>query len=58
MVGDSERDLIAGKDAGCKTILALSGKLSRSDIENLACRPDFIAGDLAQAADIVIDLAR
>ncbi len=55
MVGDTERDLIAGKDAGCKTILALSGKLSLSDIENLACRPDFIADDLAKAVDIIIE---
>lgn len=51
LVGDTERDIIAGKSAGCRTVLVLTGKLDRDTAERLACRPDFVADDLADAAE-------
>lgn len=56
MVGDSERDIIAGKRAGCKTVLVLTGKLAREDTEYLTDKPDFVANDLSDAAEYIISL--
>lgn len=55
-VGDAERDIIAGKSADCKTVLVLTGKLTRQDAVNIDNRPDFIANDLAEAAEYIINL--
>lgn len=54
MVGDSERDIIAGKAAGCKTILVLTGNLAREDVEHLSCKPDLIADSLEEAAALIV----
>lgn len=54
MVGDSERDIIAGKAAGCKTVLVLTGKLTRGDIEHLSSKPDLIADSLAEASALIV----
>lgn len=51
MIGDAERDIIAGKAAGCRTILVLSGKLSRKEADDLTSKPDYIAQNLAEALD-------
>ena len=56
MIGDSEKDVLAGKSAGCGTVLVLSGFLTRDDAANIACRPDFAARDLSEAADYVVNL--
>jgi D-glycero-D-manno-heptose 1,7-bisphosphate phosphatase len=48
MVGDSERDMQAGKSAGCRTILLVPEGL-RSEIP-----ADFVATDLAAASEIVL----
>jgi len=53
-IGDSERDIQAGKNAGMKTILVLSGKSSRGDADRWILKPDHICEDLLEAADIVI----
>jgi hypothetical protein len=49
MVGDSERDMQAGQSAGCRTILLVPKGL-HSEIP-----ADFVATDLAAAADIVLE---
>jgi histidinol-phosphate phosphatase family domain/HAD-superfamily hydrolase, subfamily IIIA len=55
VVGDSERDIIAGKRMGCPTILVLCGKTkTREAVGNFAVRPDFIAEDLLDAVNTVI----
>lgn len=56
MVGDSERDIIAGKNAGCKTILVLTGKISNSMAAGLSCKPDYVAPNLLDAANIIVKL--
>ncbi len=46
MVGDREKDLVAGRRAGCRTILVGAQKV--------ALPPDFSAPDLARAADWIL----
>jgi D-glycero-D-manno-heptose 1,7-bisphosphate phosphatase len=51
MIGDSARDIIAGRAAGCRTILLTA---SPDDPDSRESRPDFTAADLVEAANIVI----
>lgn len=53
-IGDHERDILAGKNAGCKTILVLTGALTRQAAENLECKPDYMADDLSDAVDYML----
>ncbi len=53
-IGDSERDIIAGKKAGLKTILVLSGKSTREDAAGWEIKPNNISEDLAGAVKVVI----
>ncbi|MDP8265219.1 MAG: HAD-IIIA family hydrolase [Candidatus Aceula lacicola] len=54
-VGDDKTDIEAGHNAGCKTILVLSGKNRRKDAKNWVVQPDFIAKTLSDARKIIID---
>ena len=49
MVGDRWRDVDCGHAAGCRTIF-----IDRSYAEELRQKPHFSAGNLAQAADIIL----
>jgi D-glycero-D-manno-heptose 1,7-bisphosphate phosphatase len=49
MVGDRWRDIDCGHAAGCKTVL-----IDRHYAEALKQKPDFSAGNLAGAADIIL----
>lgn len=51
MIGDTERDVQAGKSAGCRTVLLLTGKLTKEDVKTFACKPDDVASDLREAAE-------
>ncbi len=54
MIGDSlDVDILGGQHAGTHTLLVLSGRSSREDIERLAIRPEHVYGDLA---DVLKDL--
>ncbi|HOL22178.1 MAG TPA: D-glycero-beta-D-manno-heptose 1,7-bisphosphate 7-phosphatase [bacterium] len=54
-IGDSEIDVQAGKSAGVKTIVVLSGKTKTApEIENWDVKPDYIFSDLREAADFII----
>jgi histidinol-phosphate phosphatase family protein len=55
-VGDTERDMQAGKEVGLKTVLVLSGKSSREDAGDWEYKPDHICEDLAEAVDLIIAL--
>ena len=50
MIGDSERDIIAGKNAGLTTILVKTGK----NIQNIKQKPDFILDNLKVAVDYIL----
>ncbi|MBF0123267.1 MAG: HAD-IIIA family hydrolase [Candidatus Omnitrophica bacterium] len=53
-VGDTEIDIKAGKNAGCKTIFALSGREDRKYMKRWDVRPDFIVEDLYDAAELIL----
>ncbi|MFH1665364.1 MAG: HAD-IIIA family hydrolase [Candidatus Omnitrophota bacterium] len=53
-IGDTQRDIEAGKRAGLRTILVLSGKSSREDAEEWEHKPDHICGSLLEAAEFII----
>lgn len=53
-IGDTERDIEAGKNIGCKTILVLSGKTpSKKEILNWKVKPDYIKKDLKESLSIL-----
>ena len=54
-IGDSRLDIGAGKNAGCKTILLLTGKEDPADIKNWKIQPDFIKKDLKEAVEWVLE---
>jgi len=57
-VGDSEVDILTGKNIGTKTILVLSGKTkSKEEAENWQKQPDYIVTDLLSAAEIILNPA-
>ena len=48
-IGDDPKDIVAGTRIGCKTVLVLSGKSSRKDIEAWEDKPDYVFADLLEA---------
>ena len=55
-VGDSDVDIETGASMGLKTILVLSGKTkSIEEVEKWNYKPDFIASDLKEAAEIIVN---
>ncbi|NLE64336.1 MAG: HAD-IIIA family hydrolase [Elusimicrobia bacterium] len=53
-VGDTEIDIKAGKNAGCRTIFSLSGREDREYMKRWDVRPDHIVEDLYDAACLII----
>lgn len=54
-IGDARTDIEAGKKAGLRTILVLSGRTTSPDeTADWPVKPDFVAPDLVAAARIVI----
>jgi histidinol-phosphate phosphatase family protein len=51
MIGDSERDILAGKAAGCMTIGVRTG----NGLKNTKTFPDYIFNDLKEAVDFITD---
>jgi histidinol-phosphate phosphatase family protein len=49
-VGDSREDVEAGRAAGLKTILVLSGRSSAEDVKEFPVKPDYVKKDLMEAA--------
>jgi histidinol-phosphate phosphatase family protein len=54
IIGDTLRDIEAGKRMGMKTILVLSGKASLSETENWSIQPDSIKKDLLKAVEWIL----
>ena len=57
-IGDSETDALAGKAAGLKTILVLSGKTNEGENKSWAVNPDHISNDLEEAIDFIAGIQR
>ncbi|MDP8265783.1 MAG: HAD-IIIA family hydrolase [Candidatus Aceula meridiana] len=53
-VGDDKTDIEAGINAGCKTILVLSGKNRSKDIKSWDITPDYVVKSLKEATKIII----
>ncbi len=51
LIGDKTADILAGKKAGCKTILLKTGH--RGNDKEFDVKPDYIANDLLDAAKII-----
>ncbi len=51
MIGDTERDVLAGKNAGCKTIGVMTGY----GLKDTNVKPDFFFHDLKEAIDFIAD---
>jgi D-glycero-D-manno-heptose 1,7-bisphosphate phosphatase len=54
-VGDTEGDIKAGRNAGCKTIFVLSGRENRKHMNRWDVSPDHIAEDLYDAVQIILE---
>lgn len=54
IIGDSLRDIEAGKRMGMKTIFVLSGKTPLSETKNWPLRPDCIKKDLLEAVERIL----
>lgn len=52
-IGDTIRDVITAKAAGCKSILIFSGKEKLSNRKNWEEKPDFVFKDLWEAAEFI-----
>ena len=59
MIGDNFGDIVAGKRAGCKTALVLTGKGPEAKIElgNNGINPDLVAANLLVAVDSICQLS-
>jgi D-glycero-D-manno-heptose 1,7-bisphosphate phosphatase len=58
MIGDGLNDVVAAKRAGCKTILVASlSSLLGKKMDEIEARPDFVARNVTEAADIVKKMA-
>lgn len=62
MVGDRISDVIAGRNAGCMTLLAETGMHSAAPIESDAIDtsvvPDAVCANLAEAAEMILEMSR
>ena len=54
-IGDSKLDIGAGKNAGTRTILLLTGKTNPDEIKDWQVKPDFIKKDLKEAVEWVLE---
>lgn len=57
-IGDSRRDMLAGKKFGCVTILVLGGEEEIEGIQAWGEKPDFIARDLEEASEYILQEER
>ena len=51
IIGDSERDILAGIHAGCTTVGVMTGY----GLKKTSVIPDFLFGDLKEAVDFIVD---
>ena len=51
VIGDTPRDLTAGQEVGCRTILVLSGHTTHYETKTFVPTPDYVFADLAAAAE-------
>lgn len=52
-VGDTQADIKAGHNAGCRTIFVLSGREDRRYMRKWDVKPDFIVKNLKEAVEVI-----
>lgn len=55
LIGDALSDLQAGVNAGCRTVIVLTGRASASEIESWERKPDHVADDLPSAVGWIVE---
>ena len=58
IVGDNEKDIIAGRTMGCRTVLVLSGMAILETADAMTDPPDFVADNLESAVDWILSVNR
>lgn len=58
LVGDAGSDIEAGRRAGCRTVLVLTGKASAEEAAAWSEKPEHIAPDLPAAVDWILSASR
>ncbi|MFA5088823.1 MAG: HAD-IIIA family hydrolase [Candidatus Omnitrophota bacterium] len=53
-IGDTQVDIQTGHNAGCKTVLVLSGRDNIRAVKRWAVKPDFISKNLLEASKIIL----
>lgn len=53
-IGDTIRDVFTAREAGCRSILVLSGKEKLSNRKNWETQPDFVFKDLLEASKFIL----
>jgi len=54
-IGDSKVDVMAGREAGCRTIFVLSGKMTLEELRKEGIRPDHVFKDLLEAVKWIFE---
>ncbi len=53
-IGDSQEDILAGKNLGCRTILVMTGRVLENEIRSLPAQPDEVKKDLNEAVEWIL----
>ncbi len=55
-IGDSQEDVEAGKNLGCRTMLVLSGRIQNNqEVEGMSFKPDVVKKDLWEAVRWILE---
>jgi histidinol phosphatase-like enzyme len=57
-IGDTMTDMLTARNAGCASVLVLSGSEKLSNRKNWEIQPDFIFRNLYQAAQFILSLEK
>lgn len=55
-IGDTEKDVLAARAAGCRPLLVLSGHVQREDVAGLTQQPEGVFENLGEAVRWVLEL--
>lgn len=54
-IGDSQEDVEAGKNLGCRTVLVLSGRVKNEEVGRMSPQPDFVKKDLWETVRWILE---
>jgi len=53
-VGDSQKDVVCARNAGCCALTVLSGGFNIDEIQKWSTQPDYIVQDILEATEIIL----